>query len=174
MKVIKKQTNSHDCIVCGIDNPYGLHANFYEMEDGSLVSLFQYHFNHQSYPERTHGGMIAAMIDESIGRAIWTKEPDTWACTIKLNIEYHAAMPYDVPLMCIATLDENSSLTFRGSARIIDRATGKLLAKGSALYFKLPLSKISPNTADKEWHPDDINVPCPDDVTEIDIPEQSI
>ena len=69
MKVRKKQTNAKDCIVCGINNPYGIHASFYEMEDDSLIALFRYKFDHQSYPERVHGGMIAAMLDETIGRA---------------------------------------------------------------------------------------------------------
>lgn len=39
MKVLKKQTNSKMCYICGMDNPFGLKAPFYEMEDGSLVSI---------------------------------------------------------------------------------------------------------------------------------------
>jgi acyl-coenzyme A thioesterase PaaI-like protein len=112
MKVIKKQTNSHDCLVCGIDNPYGLHARFYEMEDKSLIALFTYSSKHQSYPERTHGGMIAAVIDESIGRAIWISDPTIWACTIKLEIEYHKGVPYDTPLKCVSRIDHEDKLDF--------------------------------------------------------------
>jgi len=168
MKVIKKQTNSHDCLICGIDNPYGLHAPFYEMEDGSLICLFQFDPNHQSYPERTHGGMIAAMIDECIGRAVWIKEPDLWACTIKLEVEYHQAVPYGVPLKCVSRIDKENTLTFHGIAEIKTR-DDKLLARGSALYMKLPLSTISPEKS-KTGHinPEDINVYVPDDVKEID------
>ena len=44
MKVVKKQTLSHNCIVCGLDNPEGVKARFYEMEDGSLISLFSFFF----------------------------------------------------------------------------------------------------------------------------------
>lgn len=168
MKVLKKQTNSHDCIVCGIDNPYGLHANFYEMEDGSLCSLFEYGSKHQSFPERTHGGMIAAMIDESIGRAVWISDPTIWACTIKLNIEYHAAVPYGVPLKCIAKIDHLDKMTFHGTAKIIDDK-GKLLARGEALYMRLSLNTITASKGEHEIKPDDINVYVPDDVKEIDI-----
>ena len=164
MKVLKKQSNSHDCFICGVDNPCGLHANFYEMEDGSLVSLFTYKSEHQSYPERTHGGMIAAMIDESIGRAVWINDPTIWACTIKLSIEYHAAVPYGVPLKCISSIDHLDKMTFHGSARIIDE-NGKLLARGEALYMRLSLGTISPGK--HEIKPDDINVYIPDDIKEI-------
>ena len=67
MKVIKKQVNSKMCIICGINNEAGLKAPFYEMEDKSVVSIFKYSQIHQSYPERTHGGLISTMLDEIIG-----------------------------------------------------------------------------------------------------------
>ena len=166
MKVVKKQTLSHNCIVCGLDNPEGVKARFYEMEDGSLISLFSFKSCHQSYPERTHGGMITAMIDETIGRAIWIKKPGAWGCTIKLSIEYHKGVPYDVPLKCIGVIDSISSLTFKGHAeiRMMDNV---LLARGEALYMFLPLNTIAPHS---HLSPDDVNVPCPEDdnVTEID------
>ncbi len=166
MKVLKKQTVSHDCIVCGLDNPNGVKARFYEMEDGSLISLFTFKKHHQSYPERTHGGMITAIIDETIGRAIWIKKPGSWGCTIKLSIEYHKGVPYDVPLKCIGVIDSMSSLTFKGHAEI--RTMGNvLLARGEALYMFLPLDTIAPHS---HLDPGDVNVPCPadDNVEEID------
>ena len=42
MKVLKKQTNSKMCIICGIENKLGLQAAFYEMEDKSVISIFDY------------------------------------------------------------------------------------------------------------------------------------
>ena len=42
MKVVKKQTNSKLCYICGIENGFGLKASFYEMEDGSVISIFKY------------------------------------------------------------------------------------------------------------------------------------
>ena len=71
-----------------MENESGDKAPFYEMEDKSVVSIFKYQFIHQSYPERTHGGLISSMLDEIIGRAIWSYEPDTWGVTISLNVRY--------------------------------------------------------------------------------------
>ena len=48
MKVISKQRNSKMCIICGLDNEYGLRAPFYNMEDGSVMTKFQYREEHQS------------------------------------------------------------------------------------------------------------------------------
>ena len=58
------------CVICGMDNKYGLHAQFYNMEDGSVMSKFQYKEEHQSYPGRVHGGLITAMLDEMGLRAL--------------------------------------------------------------------------------------------------------
>jgi hypothetical protein len=49
------------------------------------------------------------------------------------------------------------------TAEIRDQAN-KLLARGSAIYMEIPLSKI---TAETNSHPADINVMIPDDVKEI-------
>ena len=61
MKVISKQTNSKMCLICGLDNKLGLKANFYNMEDDSVGAIFTFKPEHQSYPERVHGGMLSAL-----------------------------------------------------------------------------------------------------------------
>ena len=39
MKVLKTQKNSKNCIVCGMDNPFGLHAPFYVLEDNTVATI---------------------------------------------------------------------------------------------------------------------------------------
>ena len=162
MKVVARQANSHDCIICGIDNPYGVKAPFYNMEDGSVVSIFKYSFNHQSYPERTHGGMITCMLDEIIGRSIWTIEPDTWGVTIDLNVKFRKPVPYEEELMAIGKVTQNSSKAFVGEGKIC-KMDGTVLATAKATYLKLPLDKIA------NISHDDVNVIFPCDRLEIDI-----
>lgn len=38
-KVVRKHNNSGNCFVCGINNPWGLKARFYELEDGTVAAL---------------------------------------------------------------------------------------------------------------------------------------
>jgi acyl-coenzyme A thioesterase PaaI-like protein len=80
-KVIGKQYNYQNCIVCGTENDLGLHAAFYEMDDGKLVCLASGKGEHQSYPDRMHGGVICALLDEAIGRAILTTQ-EIWGVTV--------------------------------------------------------------------------------------------
>ena len=79
MKVTGKQKNSRMCVICGMDNPFGLKAPFYNMEDGSVMTKFMYREEHQSYPGRVHGGLIGAMLDELGFRA----------CALNLRILSH-------------------------------------------------------------------------------------
>ena len=58
MQVKYKQNNSRMCVICGMDNPFGLQAPFYVMEDDSVMTLFRYRQEHQSYPGRVHGGQM--------------------------------------------------------------------------------------------------------------------
>ena len=51
MKVISKQKNSKMCFICGMDNPEGLKAQFYNMEDNSVMTKFSFKEEHQSFPE---------------------------------------------------------------------------------------------------------------------------
>lgn len=162
MKVLKKQTNSKMCLICGMENEAGLKAPFYEMEDDSVVSLFTYKEHHQSYPGRVHGGMISCLLDEIIGRAIWIKEPNMWGVTMSLNVKFRKPVPYDEQLKAVGRITNSKSRTFEGIGEIYD-SNGVLLASAEAVYFKLPLDKIA--TSDTPH--DEVNVYYPDDVKEI-------
>lgn len=161
MKVLKKQTNSKKCIICGLENESGLKAPFYEMEDNTVVTIFQYKEIHQSYPGRVHGGMISCLLDELVGRAIWITEPEMWGVTVNLNVKFRKPIPYGVDLKGVGRITVSKSRTFEGVGEIYDME-GNLLASAEAVYFKLPLSKI----ADENSH-EDVNIYYPDDVTEI-------
>ncbi len=81
MKVVGKQSNSRMCIICGMDNPIGLHAQFYNMEDGSVMTPFSYTENHQSFPQRVHGGLAASMLVKmDVGQIAENADPHEEMC----------------------------------------------------------------------------------------------
>lgn len=161
MKVVKKQNNSHMCIICGMDNEAGLKAPFYEMEDGSIVSVFKYNEIHQSYPGRTHGGMITCMLDELIGRAIWITEPETWGVTTNINVRFLKPVPYNTELIGVGKITNNNRFLFEAEGHIQDK-NGNILAKATATYFKLKENQIMDDPEHNEMFL------VPDDVKEID------
>lgn len=163
MKVIKKQNNSDYCLICGVNNPAGLVADFYEMEDKSVVAKINFKKEHQSYPGRVHGGMISALLDELVGRAIWVYDPNQWGVTMQLNVKFRKPVPYETELKAVGRIDNQTSRTFMGSGQILDKE-GNILAEATATYMKLPLDKI----ADIEGDTSAADVFIPDNVTEID------
>lgn len=166
MKVIRKQSNSKMCYICGMDNPFGLKAPFYEMENQTVVSLFRYQEMHQSYPERVHGGLITALLDEIAGRAIWIVEPNTWAVTGDIRVKFRKVVPYDTDLKAIGKVTKNTRRIFFAVAKLYNM-DNELLAEAEVTYFKLPLDKIATANAHE-----DVNVIVPDDVEEINnLPE---
>lgn len=162
MKVKTKQCNSKMCIICGIENPCSVKAPFYEMEDKSVMTIFKFREVHQSYPNRTHGGMITAMLDELGLRSLWPLE-NTYGVTMEITTKFRKPVPYDTQLKGIGKVVSNTSRFVQSKAQILD-IDGNVLAEADIKYLKLPADKIVTNDVDVESH----NIFIKDDVKEID------
>jgi len=165
MKVISKQTNSRMCIICGTDNNLGLKANFYNMENESVCGVFTFKKEHQSYPERVHGGMVCALLDELAGRALWVKNPELLAVTATLNVKYRKPVPYEIQLFGVGEIKKQNSRIFTATAKIMTKEK-QVLAESEGTYVIMPNEKI---VADKSLGEDEYNIMLPDNVKEIDI-----
>ena len=167
MKVIKRQKNSKSCIICGMENPVSVKAPFYELEDGTLASVLSFKFEHQSYPNRTHGGMISAFLDELMGRVLWVQNPNDYAVTTTMSMTFRKPVPYGTPLKARAYFTYKSSRWYSAKGFLYDQ-NGNLLAQGEGRYFILS----STNAFGENAHVDDemcYDLPC--DIDEIEFPE---
>lgn len=145
MKVISKQRNSRMCVVCGMDNPNGFRAQFYNMEDGSVVTFFRYREEHQSFPQRVHGGLTATMLDELGLRAIWAKlSEDVFGVTMSMEVKYRKPVPYDVELLGRGILVKDTPKFAVIQSEILDRK-GILLANAKVTYIKMQVEQIVQN-----------------------------
>ena len=166
MKVIRTQKNSKSCIICGMENPAGVKAPFYVLDDDSVASVFSFRKDHQSYPGRTHGGMISAMLDELIGRALWVNEPDSYGVTTSLNVVFRKPVPYDEKIKGRAVIFHNSRIGFTAKGALYDM-DNNLLAEASGKYFKLPFEEIAKGNIDRH---EEMCYDIPMDIKEIDFP----
>ena len=164
--IVRLHDVSHDCIVCGIENELGLHGQFLETTEEVLLGIFSPLNEHQSYPNRMHGGISSAILDEMIGRAIQISEPDTWGVTIDLSTKYRKPVPLDKPVFARSKIIRNTSRAMDGIAQIV-LEDGTVAVEASARYVKLPLSKIAGEDAnehetmlpDGRSYPETINFP---------------
>ncbi len=167
LKVTSKQNNARFCFVCGVENDEGLHGEFYALENGMLAGYARAKDTHQSYPERVHGGVCGALLDEAIGRVIQIAEPDTWAVTVSLETQYRKPVPCGEKLLVVCRIVEQNRVFFVGEGAIY-LPDGTKAVTGKAKYMRLKLDRIADFEANHEtW----ICYPGPDDPTEFDIPE---
>ncbi|NBI65030.1 PaaI family thioesterase [Clostridiales bacterium] len=143
MKVISKQRNSRMCFICGMDNPIGLKAQFYNMEDGSVKTMFQYKEEYQSFPQRVHGGLTATMLDELGLRALWAKNgEDAFGVTMSMEVKYRKPVPYDQDLIGTGIVEKETSKFATMKTEIRDKS-GVLLANAKVVYIKFEPEQIA-------------------------------
>jgi uncharacterized protein (TIGR00369 family) len=142
-KVTGKQNNTRMCFVCGMQNPFGLKTFFYETDTGELVAIFKPKQNHQGYPGRLHGGIAAAILDETVGRTITIgKDMELWGVTLEFNIKFKKPIPLEQEIRVIARLKNENRKIFEATGEIIN-PDGEIAATGHGKYMIMPIEKIS-------------------------------
>lgn len=139
------------CLVCGLDNGTGLQASFYELEEEELLALFQPRTEHQGYPGRLHGGLAAAILDETMGRAInRAGREDVWGVSIELTTRFRKPIPLEDEVRVIGRVTKNAGRLYEGTGEIL-LADGSVAVEGKGKYLKLPLDKISDLDVEEHW-----------------------
>lgn len=98
------------CIICGVDNPIGLHLAFSADDNGSSVEA-TVGPNWQGYRTMVHGGIVAGLLDDAMWHAIYHRTAER-TVTAELMVRYKRPVPV------------GSSLTIRGR---VERATSRLV-----------------------------------------------
>jgi len=151
-KTADKQYSSRMCFVCGVENPAGLHAHFYQVDDVTCVGRFLPADHHQGYPGRVHGGVVAAMMDETLGRAVWG-DAKTWGVTAELTIRYKNPVPLGEMLTVVGRLTRDTRRLFVAEGEMMT-ADGQVVVTARGKYVKIPLERILEDTAAAGLNPD--------------------
>jgi uncharacterized protein (TIGR00369 family) len=142
-KITATQNISRNCMVCGVENEFGLKTRFHETENKEVVALFTPKAFHQSYPNVTHGGISAAILDEAIGRAIMAfYDRETFGVTLELNVKYKKPVPYGVELKAVGRITSDGGRIFEGTGEIY-LPDGSLAVSAEGKYMKRRLGQIT-------------------------------
>jgi uncharacterized protein (TIGR00369 family) len=124
------------CFVCGPENPEGLKASF-ECAEGRAVGSYTPRPEHQGYQGISHGGILAALLDEAMVYAAVTL--GHWVATGELTIRYLKPASTTEPLTITAAVTRHQRRLVECEAEIrspagevLATARGKLL-QGRAL-----------------------------------------
>jgi acyl-coenzyme A thioesterase PaaI-like protein len=144
--VVGAQNVSRMCMVCGVENEAGLKGRFFTVEGGELVGVFRPRVGHQGYPGRMHGGLVSAILDETIGRAVSISEAQTWGVTIEFTIKFRAPVPLDREVKAIGRITRDSRRIFEGTGEIV-LDDGTIAAEAQGKYMRCPSARSPPRTS---------------------------
>ncbi len=128
------------CFVCGETNPVGLHAEFSLGETPDEVrARFAADARYQSYPGRVHGGILASVLDETLGRAVALH--GHWTFTARLEVRYRQPVPVGaaVEVRARQVRDRGRFVEAAGEARLAD---GQVVADARGLFLKIPPEQV--------------------------------
>lgn len=121
------------CYACGAHNERGLRMEFRREGDRAVCDYTPLDYQ-QGYPGRMHGGIVATLIDEAMGWAVYGAE--RWGATARLNVRFRKPVRLDETLRVEAwiTNDRSRLIELRGEVR---DQSGQLLAEGEGSFMKL-------------------------------------
>jgi acyl-coenzyme A thioesterase PaaI-like protein len=160
---LKKQPTSRMCFVCGESNPAGIHMQFYTQADGSVTGYFCGDDMHQGYPARMHGGIITAILDETMARAVMAAAGDL-ACgvTVQMTVRFCKPVPLQTELKTVARITKDWPRMFEGAAEVL-LPDGTVATEATGRYVKVDLGQMPDFDPEREeWfvRPDPERLPA--------------
>ncbi len=123
------------CFGCGVGNPRGLHLLFALGPDGrSYRTEFTLDKHYAGPPGHAHGGIIATILDESMGKAM--KLRNRVALTRRMTVDYLKPVPLGKPLVAEGRVVRVRGRALYNRAEIRD-AHGKVLARSKGVFLTI-------------------------------------
>lgn len=111
----------------------------YEYGEQSIVASVRFHEGYQGPPACVHGGMVAALLDDALGR---TRHLTGRNCvTGSLNITYKRPTPLNADLTVEARIEEVLERKFRVTGEILHE--GQVTASAEAVFVFLDDKKFN-------------------------------
>ncbi len=96
-----KQPSASMCFICGRDNPVGLKMSFYDDGADTVQSVVTPADHFQGYPGVLHGGIVASILDEVVGRSVMSGDHHRFMMTVSMNVQYRHPVPTGQALTAI-------------------------------------------------------------------------
>lgn len=136
--------------VSGIRNPHGLRLEYRLERDAErgavVVTDWTPSEDHVGFPGVTHGGLIAAVLDDVMGRNAVLRR--RWVVTARMEVRYRAGAPLGVLLRFEAWATRHRRTSMHAEARAM-LPDGTVVAESSGTF--LPLTPQLEREMVKRW-----------------------
>lgn len=154
-----KQPSSRSCFICGRENDIGLKMTFFDdLEAQQVWSEIVIPSGFNGYPGVVHGGIVAALLDETSGRALMLNgKTEEFVVTTSLVVKYHQPTPTEQVLRVVGWVVKRGSRWAKvaGEIRLAD---GTVTAKGEVTVIRSPqlfMDKWNQNSENEQWRVED-------------------
>jgi uncharacterized protein (TIGR00369 family) len=128
------------CFACGKNNPEGMRLKFaYDEKRDYFISRFRLGKRFTGPPGHCHGGIIATILDEAMGKV--NKLRQVVALTSQITVDYLKPVPLNKPLRV-----ESREVRVRGRKHInmaeILNQKGEVLARSKGLFIAIDAHRM--------------------------------
>ncbi len=124
----------HWCFACGRANPIGLHLD-YDVARGRAETRFVPRREHTGYDGLVHGGIVTALLDETMGWAIFHQ--GIWGVTARIAVRFRRPVTTGEELLVSGTVTRETRRAIETHGELQD-AHGELLAEADATFLVMP------------------------------------
>lgn len=123
----------HNCFGCSPDNAHGLRLRFEEnLEDVTVSASFKIARRFEGPPGHVHGGIIATILDEAMGKV--NRQKGVVALTRHMSIDFLHPVPLNVPLRARGWVVRQEGRKHFHAGEILT-PEGKVLARSTGLFI---------------------------------------
>jgi acyl-coenzyme A thioesterase PaaI-like protein len=129
----------HRCFACGELNEHGLRLRLHATAEGCWTEL-TLDPRFQGWESVAHGGIVTTLLDEVMAWSVIGR--DTWGVTARLSISFRKPVPIGRPIRAEGWVVEDRRRMFRTAGRVIDPASGEVLAEGEGTFVAAPPEQL--------------------------------
>ena len=150
-----KQPVSKNCFICGRENPMALGLNFYDNEPGTVEAIWVPSPTYQGFPGLAHGGVTAAVLDETAGRTITGSKdfPNRMLVTVKLELRYRKPVFIGKTYKAVGKLIKDQNRVVTSESYLIDE-NGEVAVSAYAVMAEPPKDVLD----QLDWDPNEWDV----------------
>ena len=138
--------------ISGRSSPLGLDLKLHRYGD-EIEALVTFRSAHEGAPERSHGGVIAALFDDVFGYVLGViRQP---AFTGDLYIRYAAPTPLHVELACRVRLIERSGRKLLMTGELSNPVNGEVVVTAKATFIAVDPDAFAQQSAERPAPPDE-------------------
>jgi uncharacterized protein (TIGR00369 family) len=141
------QLQKNYCFVCGKNNPDGMRLRFtYDGQRGCFVCRFRLGKRYTGPPGHSHGGIIATILDEAMGKVNMLR--DVVAVTSEITVNYLKPVPLRQPLRVESREVKVKGRKHTNMAEILNEKN-EMLARSQGLFIAIDPHKMFARFVDR-------------------------